>query len=336
MELPSDYPPSEGRWTPKRPVLRRILWYRERIVHHGGFTLAEALDALEIHERTFHRDMAYLRTLHWDLDFNRRTLRWETGDGLAPLPLATVGEGEMLALLVAEQALRSYAGTPYGELVHQALHKLIDFFDAPLTVDLNQPFVPVVGGPPVRRVQTQQYLRLFAACRECRRLELEYYSADRGEWTTRRVDPYRLWLYGGDPYLIAYDHRRGKPLTFALGERMRSIRDTGETFELDPEFDLDAFLASGFGLFQGGPVEDVVLHFSSRVAHFLNERAWHESESKTSLPHGGLELRMRVPVNIGLLRFILQYGPDVTVVEPASLRADVAGLLRKALEGYGD
>ena len=51
-------------------MLRRVLWYRERLLG-GGFRAAEALETHELHERTFHRDIAYLRTLDWDLHFCR-------------------------------------------------------------------------------------------------------------------------------------------------------------------------------------------------------------------------------------------------------------------------
>lgn len=57
-------------------------------------------------------------------------------DGHAPLPIAMLAEGEALALLVAAEALRSYAGTPYEAPLRRALEKLSDLLDAPITLDL--------------------------------------------------------------------------------------------------------------------------------------------------------------------------------------------------------
>lgn len=324
------------QWQPSRPRLRRILWYRERVLANGGFTTSEAVNALEVSERTLYRDAAYIRTLGWELEFCRVQNRWFAPNGQAPLPLASLGEGELVALLAAERAFRTYAGTPYLGAVRSAFRKIIQFFDAPITVDLNDLLLPCFSGPPARQVDTDQYVQLSTACRERRRLEIDYRSPERREVTTRRVDPYRLLLYGGDPYVIAYDDRRGQVITFALGRRMRAIRETGETFEADPTFDLERYQAEGFGLFRSGPVEDVSLLFSPAVSDYLSEKVWDDTETQEELPDGSLRLRMRVPVNIGLVRFVLQYGADVRVEAPAPLQQQIRRAYQQASELYDD
>src|SRR5690349_9640485 len=90
---------------PGRPLLRRVLWYQGRL-KGGGFTTAEACEAHEISERTVYRDMRYALTLQWDVEFCRARRRWVLASGKAELPLITLPEGEALALLVAEEALR--------------------------------------------------------------------------------------------------------------------------------------------------------------------------------------------------------------------------------------
>jgi predicted DNA-binding transcriptional regulator YafY len=154
-------------------------------------------------------------------------------------------------------------------------------------------------------------------------VELTYHSLERDEVNTRRVDPYRLLLFGGDPYLIARDDLRSDFRTFALGERMREVAVLDETYSPDPAFDLERYLAEGFGLFRGGTVAEVVLRFSPAVARYLREKVWDDTEVKEDLADGRLRLRMRVPVNTGLLRFVLQYGGEVEVEAPAGLRAQV-------------
>lgn len=61
---------------------------------------------------------------------------------------------------------------------------------------------------------------------------------------------------------------------------------------------------------------------------------WDETECKEAQPDGGLVLRMRVPVNVGLLRFVLQYGSECEVVAPAGLRERVAEEMRRGAERY--
>lgn len=64
----------------------------------------------------------------------------------------------------------------------------------------------------------------------------------------------------------------------------------------------------------------MLLRFSASVARYVREAAWNETEVKEELPEGGLLLRMRVPVNARLLRFVLQYGAEVEVLAPETLR----------------
>jgi predicted DNA-binding transcriptional regulator YafY len=80
----------------------------------------------------------------------------------------------------------------------------------------------------------------------------------------------------------------------------------------------------------------VALQFSPAVARFVREGTWSETETKEELPDGGLILRMRVPINVGLLRFVLQYGAEVEVLSPDTLRQQVVETHRAALARYAD
>jgi predicted DNA-binding transcriptional regulator YafY len=323
-------------WTPNRMVLRRLLRYREWLVSGRGFTMEQAVEELEVCQRTVYRDMDYVRTLSWDVEFCRRRRRWVLATEGAPLPLVTLREGEMVALLVAEEALRCYEGTPYAAALRSAFEKLTPLLDAPVSLNLSRSPLPRMMEPHARPVERQVFEQLLGACQKCRRLEITYHSLSRDEVITRRIDPYQVVLFSGNQYLIAFDYLRDSFRTFALGDRMQSIQETGEEFTPDPDFDLDRYLSEGFGIFHGGPVEEVALQFSPAVARFVREGTWSETETKEELPDGGLILRMRVPINVGLLRFVLQYGAEVEVLSPDTLRQQVVETHRAALARYAD
>jgi predicted DNA-binding transcriptional regulator YafY len=330
-----DRPTTSNPLPSARPRLRRLLAYREWLTAGRSFTAADAAAELEVSERTVLRDMEYARTLKWDVDFCRKERGWKLGESGAPLALLSLTEGELIALIVAQEALRAYAGTTYAGAVTAAFAKITALLDTPVTLDPGTEGVPHFTGPPVRPVELRQYVQFAAAQRERRRLSVRYYSPERDEETERCLDPYHLLFYAGDRYVIGFDSHRKEVRTFALGERMREVRETGERFTVDPGFDLAAYQAAGFGLFRGGTIEDVALRFSRRVAHYAREKSWFDGETKEGLPDGGLLLRMRVPVNVGVVRFVLQWGAEVEVVEPARLREQVAEELRQAAERYG-
>jgi proteasome accessory factor B len=320
---------------PNRLLLRRLLRYREWLATGRGFTIERAVEELEVCQRTVYRDMDYVRTLGWEVEFCRRRHCWVLTREGAPLPLVTLREGEMVALLVAEQALQCYEGTPYAAALRSAFQKLMPLLDAPVSLDLSQAPMPRLVQPTARPVDQQQFDLLLQACQQRRRLEITYHSLARDEVNIRRIDPYRVVLFAGNQYVIAYDYLRESFRTFALGERIRAIHETGETFTSDPGFDVDRYLAEGFGIFHGGPVEEVRLRFSPAVARYVREGMWSESEMKEEGADGSLLLRMKVPVNVGLVRFVLQYGAEVEVLEPESLRCQIRDTYVSALGLYG-
>src|SRR5437867_2438205 len=139
-------------WTTSRPTLRRLLWYRERL-GAGGFATAEAMAAHECSDRTVYRDMSYAGTLKWDVGFCRARRMWVLESGSASLPLLTLRERELVALLVAEEALRSYAGSPYAAALRSAFDKILPLLDAPVSIDLRQAPLPRFASPPPRPVE---------------------------------------------------------------------------------------------------------------------------------------------------------------------------------------
>src|SRR5919197_13803 len=184
----------ESSWTPNRMVLRRLLRYREWLLSGRGFTMQEAVEELEVCQRTIYRDMDYVRTLGWDVEFCRRRRRWVLAQEGAALPLVTMREGEMVALLVAEEALRCYEGTPYAEALRAAFQKLTPLLDAPVSLELSRAPLPRMMEPHARPVEREQFEHLLRACQQRSRLEINYYTLTRDEVTTRRIDPYRVVL----------------------------------------------------------------------------------------------------------------------------------------------
>lgn len=323
-----------GPGGPNRPLLRRLLRYREWLVGGRGFTAQQAVEELEVCERTVYRDIAYLRTLGWDLEFCRSRRRWVMGGEAAPLPLVSLREDELTALLIAEEALRGSEAAPFAAALRSALEKLAPLFDRPIHAAPAQVPLPRFAGTPARESSGPRIAPLLLACREHQRLEISYFSAESGGLAQRRVDPYQLLFYAGDAFLVARDADRGIVETFALGEEMHGMRVTGDAFTPEAGFDLERYLAEGFGPFGGGTAAEVVLRCGPAVACLLRERVWHPTETKEALPDGGLLLRMRIPVHAGVLRFVLQYGAEVEVVAPETLRRQVAAIHRRALATY--
>jgi CRISPR-associated endonuclease/helicase Cas3 len=81
------------------------------------------------------------------------------------------------------------------------------------------------------------------------------------------------------------------------------------------------------------PVE-VVVRFAPAVAARVQEARWHPSQRVAVEADGSLVWRATVAGTIEIRLWVLSWGDDAEVVQPASLRDDVAATHRRAVEPY--
>jgi len=82
------------------------------------------------------------------------------------------------------------------------------------------------------------------------------------------------------------------------------------------------------------PVADVVVRFSPAVAKRAAETRWHPSQVIEEQDDGSLLWRGKVAGLREIRIWILGWGAEAEVLEPAELRAEVASQLRDAAARY--
>jgi proteasome accessory factor B len=80
---------------------------------------------------------------------------------------------------------------------------------------------------------------------------------------------------------------------------------------------------------------EVALRFAPNVASRVREATWHPTQLVEAAADGSLLWRATVAGTIEIRLWILSWGSDVEVLEPASLRDDVRRTLAAALQRYG-
>ena len=58
----------------------------------------------------------------------------------------------------------------------------------------------------------------------------------------------------------------------------KSVKPTGKTFERPQKFSLEKRLRDSFGVHSGEGEFEVVIRFNARVADYIREKKWHESQ----------------------------------------------------------
>jgi predicted DNA-binding transcriptional regulator YafY len=270
-----------------RPALRRIVAIDRAIrsgVHPNAVSIAEQL---EVAPRTVQRDIEFMRdSLGAPLTFSRRHNGYEYSDSSFQLPYFKLTEGELVALFVAEQALRQYRGTPYEADLARAFKKLAASLPDEITIDLS-----AVGQTHSFRTSAttlhdlETFRRLAAATVGREQLRLTYWTASRDAVTRRVVDPYHLANVDGDWYLIAYCHLREDVRMFSPA-RIRKLELTGETFTPPAEFSIARYLDGAFRVIRdsGASGFEVRLRFTPGAAKYIREKVWHPTQTLIERP----------------------------------------------------
>ncbi len=168
----------------------------------------------------------------------------------------------------------------------------------------------------------------------CRELHLRYRKRSTGRVNTTSVAPHGV-LFGQRHYLVAFpvERTRRLPALYSLGNILEA-RVGEASFTRQQGFDLRAYAARAFGVFQEEPSE-VTWRFSPELAADAREHHFHPTEQRAELPDGSLELRFTAGGLQEMAWHLFTWGPGVEVVSPPELRELYASLLRDALGGMG-
>ncbi|HEX2824746.1 MAG TPA: WYL domain-containing protein [Burkholderiales bacterium] len=166
-----------------------------------------------------------------------------------------------------------------------------------------------------------------------RELRLRYHGRSKDQVSERVVSPQRLVHYRDTWYLDGWCHTRSALRTFAI-DRIREAKERADTARDVPEADLDAHLASSYGIFAGKANKTAVLRFSANAARWVADERWHPQQIGQFLTDGRYELRVPYRDATELAMDVMRFGPEVEVAAPDSLREAVVERLRAALARY--
>jgi proteasome accessory factor C len=161
-----------------------------------------------------------------------------------------------------------------------------------------------------------------------RRLRLRYYVPARDEVTTRDVDPMRLVVVAGRTYLEGWCRSADDVRLFRVDRiEAADVLDVAADVPARANTrDLDD------GIFSPSPQDQLVVVDLADSASWVTET--YPTESVTTTPDGRLRVALRVADPAWITRVLMRLGDAAHVVEPVSLRADLAARAAAALAAY--
>jgi proteasome accessory factor C len=299
--------------------LRRLLLAVPFVARHPGLTVGELAEALGVTREQLLEELDLLTLVgrppfqpddFVDIYVEDDRVFVELDQRLSAPPRLTAAEG--VALAAAAALLRPTA----GEALTQALQRLEQVLP-PQAVEryraMSRQLDVALDGP--------DFLAALTSAVEARReVELDYFTASRGQTERRRVRPYELFSHRGQWYLSAHCLSRGEPRLFRL-DRVAGLEVTGATF---------AWPDPPPARLQPTPEREgeVRVRFSAQAAPYVRERFGEDAASV-----GGGEVEVLVPGDSErwLTRWVLSFGGEARVQQPAWAVEAVARAARATL-----
>lgn len=322
-----------------KPIFRRLIAIDQEI-RKGQFPNCSRLaELLETSAKTIQRDLDCLRDDHGaPLEYDSVRHGYYYTDPSWFLPALHFSEGDMLALLLGQQALRLYEGTPLAGQLQRVYARIAELLPEKLSIPPELLMTRFsFANAPARPIDTAIWLSILRGLLHQRILETTYRSPRRPGPRAHRLRPYHVVNIEGDWYVLAFDEEASDVRQFAMSRFERVVvSDIG--FTVPADFSAAALLSGRQGRFvrrqNEGTATPVRLRFNHEAAPYVRERQWHPDQEMRERSDGSLDVAIPVQHSDDIIPWIMSYGPQVEVLSPKAVREHVKARLRSALGRY--
>src|SRR5438093_10631962 len=300
-------------------------------------TISDMAEHHIVSTKTIRRDLAALMEAGFPLYDERYDgkVYWRLNEEYKGLPLASLSLSETAALYFSKKLVINLAAPPFSSDIASAYKKIesalpernIQFLDS-----LDSMICVRADAPKDLEHSKNNIKVLMEATGEEVKVKMQYFSVHSQQKKTYTIHPYRLMYFKGGLYLFAYVEEYKQIRTFAV-ERIESIEKTKDEFDKPPDFSVESYLESAFGVVKEDPF-DVEIIFNADIAEYVRSRVWHPSQQVREIGGGRINMKLHVGGEFELGSWILSFGPSAVVVSPERLRRRVEAELKKALDNY--
>jgi proteasome accessory factor B len=273
--------------------------------------------------RMFERDKDQLRAAGFLIEGDERGRYLLDRARTFAAPLELTAE-ETAAVRAAGAAMLGDPSFPYAEDLRLALAKLATGIDT----DTVPAAARLADEDPARQGAT--VAALSAAASHGKRARFAYTNS-YGAGAPHEIEPYGLFLHDGRWYVVGRDTGRDDVRTYAVARiselAIDSARPATRDFERPGDFDVRRYVMLPF---QYGPACDefeAILHFEPQAA--WRAAALTAGQGELAADDGALTWRIPARTRRQLLRFVVEHGPGISIVEPGDLVEELRAGLRE-------
>ncbi len=320
-------------------LLRQWILLKLLGVPNASLTVSEMAGEMDVSEKTIRRDLVTFKTIGFPIeesmgDHGRKAYRLDSGERKPDLGFTF---DEALALYLGRKLLQPLEGTLVWEAAERAFRKIraslgrkvLGYLDR-----MGRAFCETSFGTSDYSKHAEILDHLLVGIEDRKVVRITYQSQRATEPVTYAVHPYRLTRHQGALYLIGLKAREEELRTWRV-DRIEGAEVAPLRFTVPNDLDVDARFAGSLGIYDGNGQWTVRIRFLRSVARFVSEKKWHASQQLIPQRDGSLIAVFRLSSTAEVKPWILGFGSNAEVLEPAELRAEICTELQAMLGTYG-
>ena len=317
-------------------IYERFLWFHKQIKYGRHPNTRDIAEKFEITRKTAQRDIDFLRDrLGAPLVYDRTRRGFAYDDSAYELPGHWLGEEELISLLLSYRLASAVPDKMLKNTLRQFLNQVLTKLAHPRDISI-QDLSNKISVKNIEYSNTDEkvFHSILDALLTSRPLSIKYHTPHKVQTTTRDILPLHLLHYMGTWHIIAHCALKNELRDFVLS-RIKSIassdRPIGTSFSSAA---VKEYIRKTFGIFSGGPTQEVCLCFAASIAPWIAEQCWHPDQKNHTAKDGRFCLTIPVADYREIKREILRYGAQVEVLAPAALRNELKEEIEKMRKVY--
>jgi predicted DNA-binding transcriptional regulator YafY len=283
--------------------------------------------------RSLRRYLAVLADAGFPWRFDRTAGAYRFADGYS-LKRLDLSNGELFGL-VALRSLGASIGGAIGSSIDEVTEKLVGTAGrgAKARVETHTPVAFQLSEIRLDEHGERAFALLSSAERASRSVAFTYLDKN-GNRSARTIDPYGFIINAGRVYCVGFDHGRRDKRTFAV-DSVSEPHVLAKTFVRPDGFRIEEYVAGSIsGVLHGSEATAVRVVFAPRVAKAAMAARIVADREIERRDDGFAEITYRVNDLDELVRWVLGWGAQAEIVDPAEARQRIAGLSREVSAKY--
>jgi proteasome accessory factor BC len=224
----------------------------------------------------------------------------------------------------------------YAEPLRLALQQISWGRPSPLSSPEHHTVALGITGSAGGHEISQRLAKIETAIFRRKTILFEYYTMERDDVGTRRVDPYHLLFRGGQFYLVGYSHERDAVRVFRLSRirgKVGYATKAEHDFQRPPDFDPRTY-ATRIDWQFGDPIGTAEIWIGSRIAWQIARHFDRYGEIREDGGDGDSVFVTPYANARQLIAWVLGLGEHARIVEPQELAAELRGRLELLIERH--